>query len=74
MHGIDEAADHLRGLKELGLKLAIDDFGTGFSSMAHLRQIPIDLIKIDKSFIDGMGVDAARKLNGVFKGSAQRTR
>jgi diguanylate cyclase (GGDEF)-like protein len=41
-------------LKELGIKIALDDFGTGYSSLTHLRQYPIDTIKIDKSFIDNI--------------------
>lgn len=47
----------LQELKELGVRISVDDFGTGYSSLNYLRQLPIDRVKIDKSFINDMTVD-----------------
>ena len=52
------AISRLRRLHELGLRLSIDDFGTGYSSLSLLRQLPLDEIKIDKSFIENMMLNA----------------
>jgi diguanylate cyclase (GGDEF)-like protein len=50
-------ADRLAELRDLGIKVAIDDFGTGYASLAHLRQLPADIIKIAPSFVAGLGTD-----------------
>lgn len=55
MQDIDYAVRVLSRLRALGYGLSLDDFGTGFSSLSHLRQLPVDTVKIDRSFIIGMG-------------------
>jgi diguanylate cyclase (GGDEF)-like protein/PAS domain S-box-containing protein len=52
-----QVVDRLAELRALGVRLAIDDFGTGYASLAYLRQLPVDIIKIDPSFVDGLGRD-----------------
>jgi EAL domain-containing protein (putative c-di-GMP-specific phosphodiesterase class I) len=54
MQDMDMAIARLTELKSLGVQLAIDDFGTGYSSLNYVRRFPVDILKVDKSFIDGV--------------------
>jgi EAL domain-containing protein (putative c-di-GMP-specific phosphodiesterase class I) len=64
---IETSKEQLHALKALGVRLAIDDFGTGYSSLSYLRQLPVDFLKIDRSFMDGLdgersGADLVRAI------------
>jgi diguanylate cyclase (GGDEF)-like protein/PAS domain S-box-containing protein len=59
MQDVDAAAERMKKLRNLGVKLAIDDFGTGYSSLSQLRRLPFDILKIDKSFIVDLEHDDA---------------
>ncbi len=52
-----QTIENLSMLKKLGVRLALDDFGTGYSSLAYLQKLPIDVLKIDKAFVQGLGKD-----------------
>ena len=54
MRDIDHALDVLQRLKAIGVQVAIDDFGTGYASLVYLRRLPVDVLKIDRSFVAGM--------------------
>jgi EAL domain-containing protein (putative c-di-GMP-specific phosphodiesterase class I) len=54
MHDTDVVIATLTALKALGVRVAVDDFGTGYSSLAYLQRFPIDILKVDKSFIDAL--------------------
>ncbi|MCL4466731.1 MAG: EAL domain-containing protein [Chloroflexi bacterium] len=85
MQDTDTTVRQLRQLKDLGIKLAIDDFGTGYSSLGYLKTLPIDIVKIDRTFVAGIGRDPedtaivkaivalARTLNLVVTGEGLET-
>jgi len=57
MHDLEHSIQVLRSLRELGVGIAVDDFGTGYSSLSYLKRLPASVLKIDSSFIAGLGRD-----------------
>ena len=55
MTDADASVAALRALKDLGVRLAIDDFGTGYSSLGYLKRLPADVVKVDQTFVEGLG-------------------
>src|SRR3546814_2949320 len=59
---IDETARFVAAVRDLGCRVALDDFGVGYSSFQHLKSLPVDLVKIDGSFVDDMAEDERSRL------------
>ncbi len=57
MENIEQCIANLQALRELGLRVALDDFGTGYSSLAQLKRMPLNVVKIDQSFVRGLPID-----------------
>ena len=69
LQGVAETAAKLEGMKEIGVRLAVDDFGTGSSALGYLQRFPIDVLKIDKSFVDEIvtgGPDGAALVRAII--------
>ena len=58
MGRVEELTRVLAQLKQIGVRLILDDFGTGYSSLAYLTRLPLDVLKVDRSFIDGLGTES----------------
>jgi EAL domain-containing protein (putative c-di-GMP-specific phosphodiesterase class I) len=68
MHDLDESVRKMSGLRQRGVRISIDDFGTGYSSLGYLARLPIDTLKIDRSFVSELGENgtALSLINGMI--------
>lgn len=69
MTDVERVVEILRALKDLGVKLAVDDFGTGYSSLSYLKRFPLDILKVDRSFVEGVdqGPEGAALAHAVVR-------
>jgi diguanylate cyclase (GGDEF)-like protein len=67
VNDVELTVERLHALKSLGVRVAIDDFGTGYSSLSYLRHFPIDILKIDRSFVDQLPGDGAALARSIVR-------
>lgn len=72
LHDIDLAVQALKKIQTKGITIALDDFGTGYSSLSYLRELPLDVLKIDKSFIDKINDESSAELIKTIIGIARQ--